>query len=63
MANKQTAVEWLMDKLPMVDNNDPYLAEIIEQAKSMEQEQLAKAAAKGADEAVEALWKMMNDRD
>jgi hypothetical protein len=35
-----TAVEWMISKLPMVNDNDPYLAELIEQAKEMEKQQL-----------------------
>jgi hypothetical protein len=33
---KQTAVEWLMDKLPTIDKYDPYYEDIIQQAKAME---------------------------
>jgi DNA-directed RNA polymerase alpha subunit len=36
---KQTAVEWIISKLPMVNDNDPYLAELIEQAKEMQKQQ------------------------
>ena len=37
---KQTAVEWLMDKLPTIDKYDPYYEDIIQQAKAMEKEQI-----------------------
>lgn len=40
---KQTAVEWIISKLPMVNDNDPYLAELINQAKEMEKQQITKA--------------------
>jgi hypothetical protein len=36
---KQTAVDWLMDKLPTIDKYDPYYEDIIQQAKAMEKEQ------------------------
>jgi len=39
MQNKQTAVEWLMDKLPTIDKYDPYYEDIIQQAKAMEKQQ------------------------
>ena len=34
---KQSAVEWIISKLPMVNDNDPYLSELIEQAKEIEE--------------------------
>jgi hypothetical protein len=34
-----TAVEWIISKLPMVNDNDPYLAELIKQAKEIEKQQ------------------------
>jgi hypothetical protein len=37
---KQTAVEWLMDRLPTIDKNDPYYEDIIQQAKAMERNQI-----------------------
>jgi hypothetical protein len=40
---KQTAVEWLFEKLPTIDKYDPYYADIITQAKEMEREQIEKA--------------------
>ena len=40
---KQTAVEWLISKLPMVNDNDPYLAHLIEQAKELEKQQIIDA--------------------
>lgn len=36
---KQTAVEWLFEKLPTIDKYDPYYADIFQQAKAMEKEQ------------------------
>jgi hypothetical protein len=35
---RQTAVDWLMDKLPTIDKYDPYYEDIIQQAKAMEKE-------------------------
>ena len=40
---KQTAVEWLFEQLPTIDKYDPYYADIINQAKEMEKEQIEKA--------------------
>jgi len=37
---KQTAVEWLIEQLPTIDKYDPYYANIINQAKEMEKEQI-----------------------
>ena len=39
----KTAVEWIISKLPMVNDNDPYLAELIEYAKEMEKQQIINA--------------------
>jgi len=47
---KQTAVEWLMDKLPTIDKNDPYYEDIIQQAKAMEKEQIVDAFDTGLEE-------------
>jgi hypothetical protein len=41
---KQTAVEWLIDRLPTIDKNDPYYEDIIQQAKSMEKEEMDKVS-------------------
>jgi hypothetical protein len=46
----QTAVEWLVDRLPTIDKNDPYYEDIIKQAKAMEKEQIVDAFDKGAEE-------------
>jgi aminoglycoside phosphotransferase family enzyme len=43
MEKNQTAVEWLMDKLPTIDKYDPYYKDIIQQAKEMEKEQIIDA--------------------
>jgi hypothetical protein len=40
---KQTAVEWLFEQLPTIDKYDPYYADIINQAKEMEKEQIVEA--------------------
>jgi DNA-directed RNA polymerase subunit N (RpoN/RPB10) len=40
---KQTAVEWLFEKLPTIDKYDPYYEEIFQQAKEMEKEQIIDA--------------------
>jgi hypothetical protein len=37
---KKTAVEWLFEQLPTIDKYDPYYADIINQAKEMEKEQI-----------------------
>ena len=37
---KQTAVEWLFEQLPTIDKYDPFYADIINQAKAMEKEQI-----------------------
>ena len=61
---KQTAVEWLVERLK--ENGVNFWQEeieMIEEAKEMEQEQLAKAESKGANEAIEALWRRMNDKE
>ena len=47
---KQTAVEWLMDKLPTIDKNDPYYEDIIQQAKAMEKEQIMDAVNYGCSD-------------
>jgi hypothetical protein len=39
-SKKQTAVEWLFEKLPTIDKYDPYYADIFQQAKEMEKEQI-----------------------
>jgi hypothetical protein len=43
----KTAVEWLFEKLPTIDKCDPYYADIIQQAKEMEKEQIGKAFLNG----------------
>jgi transcription termination factor NusB len=58
---KQTAVEWLFKW--MIDNKDSIIEERLqafEQAKEMEQEQLAKSYIKGSSDAVDDLWKFMD---
>jgi hypothetical protein len=40
MSKQQTAVDWLIEKLPTINKYDPYYEEIIQQAKAMEKEQL-----------------------
>jgi len=40
---KQTAVEWLIEQLPTIDKYDPYYADIINQTKEMEKEQIKDA--------------------
>ena len=40
---KQTAVDWLMDKLPTIDKYDPYYEDIIQQALAMERQQIIEA--------------------
>jgi hypothetical protein len=41
---KQTAVEWLFEKLPTIDKYDPYYADIFQQAKEKEREQIIEYA-------------------
>jgi len=38
-----SAVEWLFNQLPTIDKYDPYYADIINQAKEMEKEQIAQS--------------------
>jgi hypothetical protein len=40
---KQTAVEWLFEQLPTIDKYDPFYADIFNQAKEMEKEQIKNA--------------------
>jgi hypothetical protein len=44
---KQTAVEWLVEQLPTIDKYDPYYADIINQAKAMEKQQIKDAYNEG----------------
>jgi hypothetical protein len=46
----QTAVEWLVDRLPTIDKNDPYYKDLIQQAKAMEKEQIVDAFDTGLEE-------------
>jgi hypothetical protein len=41
--SKQTAVDWLIEKLPTINKYDPYYEEIIQKAKAMEKEQIIEA--------------------
>ena len=53
----KTSVEWIISKLPMVNDNDPYLSELIEQAKEMEKQQIVDAVLYGFREDAEAfVW-------
>lgn len=36
----KSAVQWLIEQLPTIDKYDPYYADIINQAKEMEKEQI-----------------------
>jgi len=40
---KQTAVEWLVNEMPVIDWADPYWKVKLEQAKAMEKEQMEDA--------------------
>ena len=40
---KQTAVEWLINELTVIDFTDPFWKEKIEQAKEMEKQQIINA--------------------
>jgi hypothetical protein len=42
-SKKQTLVEWLIDRLPTIDKNDPYYEDIIQQAKAIEKQQIIAA--------------------
>lgn len=44
---KQTAVEWLMQQLPIIDKNDPYYQDLFQQAKEMERQQIMSAFTQG----------------
>jgi hypothetical protein len=44
MENKQTAVEWLEDKLPTIFKEITINKQLLEQAKEMEKEQITKTA-------------------
>jgi hypothetical protein len=48
MDKRQTSVEWLVEKLPTIDKYDPYYADIIQQAKAMEKEQIIDAYINGS---------------
>ena len=59
-----STVEWLVEQL----DGERHLTEneikrVIEQAKEMEQEQLAKSYNKGSSDAVDDLWKFMDQND
>ena len=40
---KQTAVDWLVDKLPIMFKYESYYVDILQQAKAMEKQQIEKA--------------------
>jgi hypothetical protein len=44
---KQTAVDWLVDKLPTIDWDDPYYRDILKQAKEMEKQVIMKSVYDG----------------
>ena len=50
METKLTAVEWLFEKLPTIDKYDPYYADIFQQAKAMEKEQMIEAVNYGCSD-------------
>jgi hypothetical protein len=56
-----SAVEWLVEQI-CGDHTEQWQKEI-EQAKEMEQEQLAKSYNKGSSDAVDDLWEFMNPND
>lgn len=56
----KSAVEYLYE---MWRQDNIITPSMLEQAKEMEREQLAKAELEGSDKAVAALWKVMNNRD
>ncbi|MFZ4671840.1 MAG: hypothetical protein ACOYLT_07485 [Flavobacterium sp.] len=45
--SKETAVEWLINELTVIDFTDPFWKEKIEQAKEMEKEQIIDAYEEG----------------
>ena len=61
--SKQTAVEWLFEKLPTIDKYDPYYADIFQQAKAMEKEQIIEAYKIGYDEGLQIITKYENVED
>jgi hypothetical protein len=56
-----STVEWLVEQI-CGDHTEQWQKEI-EQAKEMEQEQLAKSYIKGSSDAVDDLWEFMNQND
>jgi hypothetical protein len=65
---KQTAVEWLMDRLPTIDKNDPYYEDIIQQAKAHEKLNIYMAYLEGhrkdfnsKDEALFLMYEYYNE--
>jgi hypothetical protein len=56
-----STVEWLVEQI-CGDHTEQWQKEI-EQAKEMEQEQLAKSYNKGSSDAVDDLWEFMNPND
>jgi hypothetical protein len=62
-SKKQTAVEWLFEKLPTIDKYDPYYADIFQQAKAMEKEQIIDAYKIGYDEGLQIITKYENVED
>ena len=44
---KQTAIDWLVSELPVVDWSDPYWRDKLNQAKEMEQDQIEEAFEEG----------------
>ena len=56
-----STVEWLVEQI-CGDHTEQWQKEI-EQAKRMEQEQLAKSYNKGSSDAVDDLWEFMDQND
>jgi hypothetical protein len=56
--SKQTAVEWLIDKLPLIQQEG--LRDEIEQAKEMEKEQIIKAYKDGRSDLASNFHKSLN---
>jgi hypothetical protein len=56
-----STVEWLVEQI-CGDHTEQWQKEI-EQAKEMEQLQLAKSYIKGSSDAVDDLWEFMNQND
>ena len=56
-----TAVEWLVEEMPVIDWQDPYWKIKLEQAKKMEKEQKCRFANEYADNVMAGMMKTAED--